>query len=199
MVKKGRIIKSLAGFYNVESEGQVYQTRARGNFRSKGMKPIVGDFVDFSAEENSEGYILDIHKRRNSLIRPSIANIDQAVIIMSTVNPDFSLNLLDRFLVFLEHKDIQPLIYISKLDLLEDVSEYEQFKKNYETIGYQVFFDWKELTEVLADKVTVFMGQTGAGKTTLLNLIAPGMNLATGETFRQTRTWTSHYASCGIL
>ena len=93
------------------------------------MKPIVGDFVDFSAEENSEGYILDIHKRRNSLIRPSIANIDQAVIIMSTVNPDFSLNLLDRFLVFLEHKDIQPLIYISKLDLLEDVSEYEQFKR----------------------------------------------------------------------
>lgn len=73
----------------------------------------------------------------------------------------------------MEHKDIQPLIYISKLDLLEDVSEYEQFKKNYETIGYQVFFDWKELTEVLADKVTVFMGQTGAGKTTLLNLIAP--------------------------
>lgn len=129
MVKKGRIIKSLAGFYNVESEGQVYQTRARGNFRKKGMKPIVGDFVDFSAEENSEGYILDIHKRRNSLIRPSIANIDQAVIIMSTVNPDFSLNLLDRFLVFLEHKDIQPLIYISKLDLLEDVSEYEQFKR----------------------------------------------------------------------
>uniref|UniRef100_UPI0023EB13A8 GTPase RsgA n=1 Tax=Lactococcus garvieae TaxID=1363 RepID=UPI0023EB13A8 len=84
-----------------------------------GMKPIVGDFVDFSAEENSEGYILDIHKRRNSLIRPSIANIDQ-------VNPDFSLNLLDRFLVFLEHKDIQPLIYISKLDLLEDRSEYDQ-------------------------------------------------------------------------
>ncbi|MCO7180975.1 ribosome small subunit-dependent GTPase A [Lactococcus formosensis] len=182
MVKKGRIIKSLAGFYNVESEGQVYQTRARGNFRKKGMKPIVGDFVDFSAEENSEGYILDIHKRKNSLIRPSIANIDQAVIIMSTINPDFSLNLLDRFLVFLEHKDIQPLIYISKLDLLEDTSEYEQFKKKYEAIGYQVFFDWKELTEVLADKVTVFMGQTGAGKTTLLNLIAPGMNLATGET-----------------
>ena len=112
MIKNGRIVKSLAGFYDVEAEGEVYQTRARGNFRKKGMKPVVGDFVEFSAEENSEGYILKIGERKNSLIRPSIANIDQAVIIMSTVSPNFSLNLLDRFLVFLEHKNIHPMIGI---------------------------------------------------------------------------------------
>lgn len=196
MIKNGRIVKSLAGFYDVEAEGEVYQTRARGNFRKKGMKPVVGDFVEFSAEENSEGYILKIGERKNSLIRPSIANIDQAVIIMSTVSPNFSLNLLDRFLVFLEHKNIRPMIYISKMDVLtEDQgsseksnktfnqrADYEQIKRNYEQIGYDVFFDAEHLVSNLAGKVTVFMGQTGAGKTTLLNKIAPEMQLATGET-----------------
>ena len=75
---QGQIIKALAGFYYVESEGKVYQTRARGNFRKKGHTPYVGDWVDFSAEENSEGYILKIHERKNSLVRPPIVNIDQA-------------------------------------------------------------------------------------------------------------------------
>ena len=182
MIKNGRIVKALAGFYYVESDGEVYQTRARGNFRQKGMKPVVGDFVEFSAEENSEGYVLDIHERKNSLIRPSIANIDQAVVIMSTVSPDFSLNLLDRFLVFLEHKNIHPMVYISKLDLLTDLSVYEKVKADYEIIGYEVFLTVDDLVSSLHDKVTVFMGQTGAGKTTLLNKIAPEMQLETGET-----------------
>lgn len=83
---QGQIIKALAGFYYVESEGQVHQTRARGNFRKKGHTPYVGDWVDFSAEENSEGYILKIHERKNSLVRPPIVNIDQAVVIMSVKN-----------------------------------------------------------------------------------------------------------------
>ena len=115
---QGIIIKSLAGFYYVEADGQVYQTRARGNFRKKGQTPYVGDFVDFSAEDQSEGYILKIHERKNSLVRPPIVNIDQAVVIMSAKEPDFNANLLDRFLVLLEQKTIEPLIYISKLDLL---------------------------------------------------------------------------------
>lgn len=93
---QGQIIKALAGFYYVESDGQVYQTRARGNFRKKGHTPYVGDWVDFSAEENSEGYILKIHERKNSLVRPPIVNIDQAVVIMSVKEPDFNSNLLDR-------------------------------------------------------------------------------------------------------
>ncbi|MGY3729500.1 ribosome small subunit-dependent GTPase A [Lactococcus termiticola] len=182
MINKGRILRSLAGFYDVQTEdSQVYQTRARGNFRKKGMKPVVGDFVDFSAEENSEGYVLDIYERKNQLIRPSVANIDQAVVIMSTVSPDFSLNLLDRFLVFLEHKQIRPLIYISKLDLVE-AGSFEQIKSDYEAIGYAIFFDEAELRDELKGKVTVFMGQTGVGKTTLLNKLAPEMELATGET-----------------
>ena len=167
----------LGGFYTVEdADGARYETRARGNFRKRGLKPVVGDFVSF---END--YILEILPRENQLMRPSVANIDQAVIVMSTVAPDFSLNLLDRFLAFLEFRKIQPLIYLTKLDLVA-ADRFLQIQKDYEKIGYQVFTDSSALTENLSGKVTVFMGQTGVGKTTLLNKIAPEMLLETGET-----------------
>ncbi len=178
---QGRIIKSLAGFYYVEADGQVYQTRARGNFRKKGQTPYVGDWVEFSAKEQSEGYILAISERKNSLVRPPIVNIDQAVVIMSAKDPDFNGNLLDRFLVLLEHKNIQPIIYISKTDLLDDFTEMDEIRKNYQAIGYDFCYSLEELLALLADKVTVFMGQTGVGKSTLLNKIAPELQLETGE------------------
>ena len=178
---QGIIIKSLAGFYYVEADGQVYQTRARGNFRKKGQTPYVGDFVDFSAEDQSEGYILKIHERKNSLVRPPIVNIDQAVVIMSAKEPDFNANLLDRFLVLLEQKTIEPLIYISKLDLLEDRSQLDDYKAIYEKIGYPFLYSLEELLPHLDKKVTVFMGQTGVGKSTLLNKIAPELALETGQ------------------
>lgn len=178
---QGIIIKSLAGFYYVEADGQVYQTRARGNFRKKGQTPYVGDFVDFSAEDQSEGYILKIHERKNSLVRPPIVNIDQAVVIMSAKEPDFNANLLDRFLVLLEQKTIEPLIYISKLDLLDDRSQLDAYKAIYEKIGYPFLYSPEELLPHLEKKVTVFMGQTGVGKSTLLNKIAPELALETGQ------------------
>ena len=178
---QGIIIKSLAGFYYVEADGQVYQTRARGNFRKKGQTPYVGDFVDFSADDQSEGYILKIHERKNSLVRPPIVNIDQAVVIMSAKEPDFNANLLDRFLVLLEQKTIEPLIYISKLDLLEDRSQLDAYKAIYEKIGYPFLYSLEELLPHLENKVTVFMGQTGVGKSTLLNKIAPELALETGQ------------------
>ena len=178
---QGQIIKALAGFYYVESDGQVYQTRARGNFRKKGHTPYVGDWVDFSAEENSEGYILKIHERKNSLVRPPIVNIDQAVVIMSVKEPDFNSNLLDRFLALLEHKGIHPIVYISKMDLLEDRGELDFYEQTYGDIGYDFVTSKEELLPLLTGKVTVFMGQTGVGKSTLLNKIAPDLNLETGE------------------
>ncbi|MBJ8349965.1 ribosome small subunit-dependent GTPase A [Streptococcus zalophi] len=178
---EGKIIKALAGFYYVESDGQVYQTRARGNFRKKGQTPYVGDRVVFSAEENSEGYILEILERKNALVRPPIVNIDQAVVIMSAKEPDFNHNLLDRFLVLLEHKKIKPIIYITKLDLLSDMSEMAIVRAEYQKIGYPFLYTLEELLPLLKDKITVFMGQTGVGKSTLLNKMAPDLALETGE------------------
>ncbi|HHK0739809.1 ribosome-associated GTPase [Streptococcus pyogenes] len=178
---QGKIIKSLAGFYYVESEGQVYQTRARGNFRKRGETPYVGDIVDFSAEDNSEGYILAIHPRKNSLVRPPIVNIDQAVVIMSAKEPEFNSNLLDRFLILLEHKAIHPVVYISKMDLLDSPEEIKAIGRQYQAIGYNFVTSLEELLPLLADKITVFMGQTGVGKSTLLNRIAPELALETGE------------------
>ena len=178
---QGRIIKALAGFYYVEHDGVIYQTRARGNFRKKGQTPYVGDFVEFSAEENSEGYLLKIGQRINSLVRPPIVNIDQAVVIMSVKEPDFNCNLLDRFLVLLEHKNIKPVIYISKMDLVEDDSEMKAIQKQYQKIGFDFIFSLEELLPLLTDKITVFMGQTGVGKSTLLNRIAPQLHIETGE------------------
>lgn len=174
-------MKALAGFYYVESDGKLYQTRARGNFRKKGQTPYVGDVVDFSAEEQSEGYILKIHERKNSLVRPPIVNIDQAVVIMSAKEPEFNANLLDRFLVLLEHKRIHPIIYISKTDLLASSDDLAEFLTVYEAVGYDVVMTVAELLPLLTGKITVFMGQTGVGKSTLLNKIAPELALETGE------------------
>lgn len=178
---QGRIIKSLAGFYDVESDGVIYQTRARGNFRKKGQTPYVGDFVEFSADDYSEGYILAIHDRKNSLVRPPIVNIDQAIVIMSAKEPDFNANLLDRFLILLEHKRIKPIVYISKMDLLTSPDEMIAIQRQYQEIGYPFCTSLEELLPLLPDKVTVFMGQTGVGKSTLLNKIAPALRLETGE------------------
>lgn len=106
------------------------------------------------------------------MIRPPIVNVDQAVVIMSAKEPDLNINLLDRFLILLEHKNIKPLIYISKLDLLKDLSCLNVIKEQYQQIGYQVIYHLSELLPLLKDKITVFMGQTGVGKSTLLNKIA---------------------------
>ncbi|GCF95799.1 putative ribosome biogenesis GTPase RsgA [Enterococcus florum] len=166
------------------SKGETHQTRARGNFRKRGLTPLVGDEVVFSSEENSEGYILELLPRKNELVRPPVANIDLGVVVTSLVEPKFSYNLLDRFLVTLENKRIEPVIYISKTDLVDHEELVKEIKAVYEPLGYPVIGGVKEkqrLTALFAGKLTVFMGQSGAGKSTLLNELAPELNLETGE------------------
>lgn len=190
-MKTGRIIRSLSGYYDIQtSDGTVERTRARGEFRKSGQKPLVGDFVDFESE-NDEGLIWKIHPRENALLRPPVANIDVAVIVTALKEPNFAPNLLDRQLVALEAANVTPLIYFSKSDLLSP-AEFEQamaVAETYRKIGYTVILPqpgaedvaFAALQQALSHRVAVFMGQTGAGKSTLLNHLSPELGLATGE------------------
>ncbi len=183
---KGQIRKALSGFYYVvTADNTIYQTRGRGNFRKRKLTPLVGDWVEFESSNLTDGYILDLLPRKNELVRPPVANIDLGIVVISMVEPAFSYNLLDRFLVNLEYKDIEPVIYLSKLDLLTDKQQLENVKAVYNAIGYEVIaFESDKankdaLEKLFHDKLSVFMGQSGAGKSTLLNKIRPDLDLAT--------------------
>lgn len=188
-MKKGIIQQSLSGFYDVIAAGKIYRTRGRGNFRKKGIKPIVGDRVEFE-----DGYLLKVLPRRNSLVRPPVANVDAAVVVTAATQPVFSANLLDRQLIALERQKIQPLIFFSKTDLLtkEEYRQIAAIAAGYREIGYPVFcapqpFEDDQLTALqgqLQGQIVTMMGQTGAGKSTLLNHLAPDLHLATGEISR---------------
>jgi ribosome biogenesis GTPase len=187
---EGKIIKALSGFYYVLSDGEIFQCRGRGVFRKHKITPLVGDEVIFQAENKTDGYIMEIRERKNELIRPPIANIDQAILVFSAVQPDFSPGLLDRFLVLIEAKDIRPLIVISKMDLTDDKTKpiVEKYASDYRNIGYEVI----ETSAVTKDGVdlllpyleghtSVFAGQSGVGKSSLLNALRPDLQLKTND------------------
>jgi len=183
---KGKIIKALSGFYYVASEDEIFQTRARGNFRNRKITPLVGDEVIFESSNQTDGYLLEILPRKNELVRPPVANVDQGVVVTSLVEPNFSYNLLDRFLVTLEYEGIEPIIFLTKADLLKDLAAMKAIEETYQAIGYHVITskaegeDLLELQRYFPERITVFMGQSGAGKSTLLNRIVPELALETG-------------------
>ncbi|WP_332630711.1 ribosome small subunit-dependent GTPase A [Halalkalibacter flavus] len=186
----GMIVKALSGFYYVQSEDGVFQCRGRGNFRKRQIKPLVGDQVEFEAENVTDGYILDVFERKNELVRPPIANVDQALLVFSALEPDFSPLLLDRFLVHIEANNLIPVIIISKVDLLDDSSltRIEAFKKEYEEIGYTVLLTSTlhnngidKILPYLNGRVSVVAGQSGVGKSSLLNSLKPELNIETNE------------------
>ncbi|MCF6137059.1 ribosome small subunit-dependent GTPase A [Pseudalkalibacillus berkeleyi] len=183
---KGTIIKALSGFYYVKSEGEIYQCRGRGNFRKRKLTPLVGDDVVFESSNKTDGYVLELMDRKNELVRPPIANVDQALIIFSALEPTFSTLLLDRFLVHIEANEILPVICLSKLDLLKENENVNKELSVYRDIGYNVLetssIEEKGLEDVRSifeDKVTVIAGQSGVGKSTLLNALNPELNLET--------------------
>lgn len=183
---KGKIIKALSGFYYVASEDEIFQTRARGNFRNRKITPLVGDEVIFESSNQTDGYLLEILPRKNELVRPPVANVDQGVVVTSLVEPNFSYNLLDRFLVTLEYEGIEPIIFLTKADLVKDHAAMKAIEETYQAIGYHVITskaegeDLLELQRYFPERITVFMGQSGAGKSTLLNRIVPELALETG-------------------
>ena len=187
---KGQIRQSLSGYYDIFSEGKTYRTRARGNFRKKGQTPLVGDYVEFKADNEDEGYVLKILERKNQLVRPPVANVDCAIVVTACVEPDFSSNLLDRQLVMLSENEIVPILYFSKADLMDETTKermlpvFDYYSKYYRTVVSEKDMADEELVSALleeAGNVLVVMGQTGAGKSTLLNRLDPKLKLETGE------------------
>jgi len=187
---EGKIVKALSGFYYVLNHDELIQCRGRGVFRLNKITPLVGDEVVYQAENDQEGYILEVKERKNELVRPPIANVDQAILVFSAVEPDFSTVLLDRFLVLVEFNHIKPLICITKMDLTNDkqtlaVSNYAD---QYRAAGYDVILTSSEteigierLSPHLEDKISVFAGQSGVGKSSLLNVLRPDLDLKTND------------------
>jgi ribosome biogenesis GTPase / thiamine phosphate phosphatase len=187
---EGKIVKALSGFYYVLLDEKLIQCRGRGVFRKNKVTPLVGDEVVFQAENELEGYILEVKDRKNELVRPPIANVDQAILVFSAAQPDFSTVLLDRFLVLVEFNHIQPLICITKMDLTNEEQKHEilKYSQQYRNAGYEVILTSsetetgiEELYPHLDDKISVFAGQSGVGKSSLLNVLRPDLELKTND------------------
>ncbi|MCR4778292.1 MAG: ribosome small subunit-dependent GTPase A [Lachnospiraceae bacterium] len=178
----GKIVKGIAGFYYVHAGEQVYECKARGLFRKDGIKPLVGDNVLFD-----EGLITDIDDRKNSLIRPAVANVDQALVIFASMSPEPNLNLLDRFLVMMETQEVPVIICFNKNDLVDEKVT-ENLTKIYKKAGYKVLSvsvkkneGVDELKNLLMGKTTVLAGPSGVGKSSFINLVAPYAGMETGS------------------
>lgn len=179
---EGIIIKNISNDYTVKVDDKEYTCKPRGKFRLNNNSPFVGDVVKIDPINN---YILEILPRKNSLVRPPVSNIDQAVIIMSIAEPDFSDNLLDKLITVIEFNKIKPIICFTKFDLLKknELEEKENFVNYYKKIGYEVYknVDLDLLRNMFKGKISVLTGQSGAGKSTLLNRLMPELNLKTDE------------------
>lgn len=190
----GKIIKGIAGFYYVnDGENRVYQCRAKGIFRNRKIKPLVGDNVEFSIldEEAGEGNIDEILPRKNALVRPAAANVDQALVLFALTQPSPNLNLLDRFLVMMAMEEIPVVICFNKADLGDGAME-KEYKKIYEGAGYEVHFisartdlGMDQVRELLRGRTTVLAGPSGVGKSSLTNRIQPEASMETGGISRK--------------
>lgn len=186
---KGKIVKGIGGFYYVETAEGVFECKARGNFRKQNISPLVGDDVKISINENAENRIEAILPRRNSLVRPPLANIDQLFIVASIVDPDINLFIIDKLIAIAEYKNIEPIIILTKIDLADDYRKYQEIydKAGFKTIVCNnVTGDGAEKVKAyLAGKTSAFTGNTGVGKSSLLNVIDENLSLATGETSKK--------------
>lgn len=177
---EGIIIKNISNDYVVNSGNNNFTCKARGKFRKDDITPLVGDMVVF---DEINLYITKILPRKNMLVRPSVANIDQAIIVTSVKEPDFNTNLLDKFLTIISYNNIEPIICLTKLDLLNDDErvKIDNIADYYKKIGYTIIDnqDKRILKKILKNKLTVFTGQSGAGKSTLINLLDKSLKLKT--------------------
>lgn len=191
---QGKIMKGIAGFYYVYAkDGNVYECKAKGIFRKDNIKPLVGDDVEISVldAEKKEGSIASILPRKNQLIRPAVANVDQAFVIFAMENPKPNFMLLDRFLIMMEREGIPAVICFNKKDLGDSVQA-QEWKEIYEKCGYTVLQTSaqsgegvEEIRRILQGKTTVVAGPSGVGKSSVTNCVQDGIFMETGEISRK--------------
>ncbi len=178
-MEQGMIQKALSGFYYVKTEEHgLLECKAKGIFRKEGRSPLVGDRV---AVEN--GVVAEIFPRKNEILRPPVANIDLAVMVVSATQPEPNLLILDKLIAVCEWKKIEPVLVFTKSDL----ADCREIRELYAKAGFSVFTsvpgqtDYRELLECMKDKLSVFIGNSGVGKSTLMNSLLPGLHLATAQ------------------
>lgn len=191
---RGKIIKGIGGFYYVHAEdGVVYECKARGIFRRENIKPLVGDLVETEVLDRTErtGNILEILPRKSRLIRPAVANIDQALVVFAIVKPEPNFNLLDRFLIMMEQQDLPCIVCFNKSDIASD-RERQKLQRAYETCGYRVLFisvrekeGLEEVRALLQGRTTALAGPSGVGKSSLINYLYPQAAMETGAISRK--------------
>lgn len=184
MKTQGLITKITGGFYYVEAADGIHECKARGVFRRRGTSPLVGDRVDITVPADGYCSIDAIHERRNSLVRPPLANLDILMIVSSVREPNANLYLIDKMTAAAVSKDIEPVVVFTKTDL----GSAGELVEIYRRVGIRAFefsaIDQRGLEDikaVLKDKVTAFCGNSGVGKSTLLNSLFPELDLQTGE------------------
>ena len=190
----GKIVKGIAGFYYVHVvEFGLYECKAKGVFRKEKIKPLVGDNVeiDILDETEKKGNIVEVLERKNELIRPAVANIDQALVVFAVTKPKPHFNLLDRFLIMMESKRIPVILCFNKKDIAKE-PEIHHLKEIYESCGYQMIFtsalekeNIEKVKQLLRGKTTAIAGPSGVGKSSLINIFQPDANMETGTISEQ--------------
>lgn len=180
----GTIIKGIGGFYYVEAADEIYECKARGVFRKEKLSPLVGDKVTISINENAENTIDEIMPRKNALTRPPVVNIDNLIIVVSTVEPKPSTLVIDKLIAVAEHKNIEPIIVITKSDL----ASAQEIFDIYTLAGFKTIIVSNETKDgvdevkaVLKDKISALTGNSGVGKTSLLNNLDETLALKTAQ------------------
>ncbi len=186
----GKIIKGIAGFYYVHTpeEDKIYECKAKGIFRNQNIKPLVGDDVEIDTNDQPEscGTIVKIKPRKNELIRPAVANVDQAMIVFAAAEPNPNLNLLDRFLIMMRKQKLNTIVCFNKMDIAAE-NEISLLKETYKLCGYEVVITSmlqldgiQDIVQMLKGKTTVLAGPSGVGKSTFINILQPDANMETG-------------------